>query len=270
MYFLELIDALLAYGVAKDEPTILPYILQQTCKGALRITVEFPFALAVKSSAVAGGHVLTVPNGLKSHEEILEQWLAGDLPIQELTEGYRVGGIAHKYPLVYVQANANDAVLDHAALQTILDEHATEFTIADIDIIRPLDGHLSGEILLQGLTEGHRGDFRDTELTGGWQVLRMDKHREGEVHAPLRLPGVRATALPCSLVVRHDHTTSTSPLHQPVVGGIGLVDMNDLKFFVHVCKITKKIVTLQAEYGRSAKKRRALHAYGAGRGPKGL
>lgn len=141
--FFEVVSTLMVLFIHKQEPSVGQDIRQHSCKGALRITIEMPFALAVKALAIAGRYVVTIPNSLKTHEKSLEKSLSGEFLAQELAEGYRVGGIAHEDPLVDIQTNADDAVLDGDTLQAILDEHATEFAIADIDIIGPLDGRLS-------------------------------------------------------------------------------------------------------------------------------
>ena len=41
-----------------------------------------------------------------------------------------------------IEAYADDAVPHTAALQTVLYQHATDFPVTDIDIVRPLDTHI--------------------------------------------------------------------------------------------------------------------------------
>ena len=141
--FFEVVSTLMVFFIHEQEPSIGQDVRQHGCKGTLRVAIGMPFALAVKALAIAERHVATIPNSPKTHEKSLEKSLSGEFLVQELAEGYRVGGIAQKDPLVDIQANADDAVLDSNTLQAILDEHAAEFAIADIDIIGPLNGRLS-------------------------------------------------------------------------------------------------------------------------------
>ena len=62
----------------------------------------------------------------------------------------------------------------------------------------------------------------------------MDQHREREVLPPFRLPAVRATALPCRLVIGHNHHRTLAVRLQPTVRRVRFIDMNDVKYHIRL------------------------------------
>ena len=68
----------------------------------------------------------------------------------------------------------------------------------------------------------------------------MEQYGELQILPPLRLPGVRATALPCRLVIGNDNADIRTPLIlQPTIRGVCLVNMNNLKIHNLTAKIKK-------------------------------
>ena len=69
----------------------------------------------------------------------------------------------------------------------------------------------------------------------------MDQHREREVLPPFALPAVGATALPCRLVVGHNHHRALAVGLQPAVRRVRFFDMNNPKIHNPLAKLRKKM-----------------------------
>ena len=110
----------------------------------------------------------------------------------------------------------------------MLDEYATYFTVADIDVIRPFDSYFrhSRKIAAEHSDDAHRDCLGDDELSRRLHTLRAQQYGHGDILAWSRLPGVAPLSAACSLGIGCHHSamaTSRRDGRQMAIGGEGFV-----------------------------------------------
>ena len=157
------------------------------------------------------GVVQCFPVAVESGEPFLEQGadlLQGQFRIICLSgqplQGSRIHQFARKGGLVQVQADADDAVDNPVALQTVLDEHSADLPFSDIDVIGPLDDGRNA-FVPEPIADDERGQERETHVIPGREPCRFQEEGERQVVAGFRKPAVSPLSTARRLVNGGDH-----------------------------------------------------------------
>ena len=96
---------------------------------------------------------------------------------RDLPERDRIGGIATERLLVYIDAGSYDAILDTSSYQGVLDEHATDFPVLPVDVVRPFDADVFG-VVGQRFADRQCHGLGQDELPVGFHFTGMEEQAE--------------------------------------------------------------------------------------------
>lgn len=139
-----------------------------------------------------------------------------------MSERDRIGGIAAERLLVYIDAGSYDAILDASSYQGVLDEHAADFPVLPVDVVRPFDADVFG-IAGQCFADRQCHGLGQDELPVGFHFAGMEEQAEQKVLTGFRFPRITGLSSSGSLEVsrgqNHVFRRNWTIMFQEIDGG---------------------------------------------------
>ena len=134
--------------------------------------------------------------------------------------------------LVYIDAGSYDAILDTSSYQGVFDEHATDFPVLPVDVVRPFDADVFG-VVGQRFADRQCHGLGQDELPVGFHFTGMEEQPEQKILTGFRLPRVAGLSASGSLEVCRDQNhvfrRNRTIVFQEIDGGICRVESYPFK-----------------------------------------
>ena len=197
--------------IVENQMAIIFHFHQLALELAVSVSVGMKALAPIESQVIEGGHVsvsavpehLAIP--LKGLHHLLGQLLPVYLPAQQLAKRYWIGRITTEHRLVHIDAHAKDTALQLVLRHRGFYQGATEFAVAHIHVVRPLQGHVLFHVAGNRVFHGQPSRHREEKLRAHRHIAQMHPDAHQQVLARLALPSVSALATAMSLVVGHHH-----------------------------------------------------------------
>ena len=210
-------------GGAEGSPGVAPVVQAAAA-------VEAGGVVGVERGALALAEAVVVV--AEAADDVRKERGAVHVVPAELAERHGVGRVAHEGCLVHVEADARHGGGDGCAGEVVFDEHAAEFAVAGVDVVRPFHRDAAGQ-RVDGLGHSQGAGLRQAELRRSGNRRRVRHDREEQVPARRGLPMRSPLSPPGGLVVGRDER-ELAPRAAVVVsgaeqGGVGLFEQDGVE-----------------------------------------